>query len=383
VDLTLIAVIGVIAIALLFDVTNGFHDAANSVATIVATRVLRPRFAVLWAAFFNFIAFLIFGTQVANTVGETVHTASVGIPVVFSALMGAITWNLVTWWRGLPSSSSHALVGGLVGAGVAAAGVGAIEWSSVVKVVVFIVVSPLVGFGLAAALMALARLLERRAGVDDNARTFKILQLISSAALSLGHGSNDAQKTMGVIAALLVATGHLAGGGDKLTIPLWVVLAAHAAIALGTLSGGWNVVRTMGLKITQMRPAGGLSAETAAAAALLGSTALGIPVSTTHTVAGAVTGVGVSARGQAVSWAVAGRMTVAWVLTVPAAALAAAAVYGTTRLPVALSATMLVALGAAAVVLFFLAWRGSAKPADITRELDERDSQPAPVPAAA
>jgi PiT family inorganic phosphate transporter len=288
---------------------------------------------------------------------------------------------LGTHRRGLPSSSSHALVGGLVGAGPAAAGLGAIEWSSVLKVMVFIVVSPVVGFGLAAALMALARLLERHAGVDDNARSFKILQLVSSAALSLGHGSNDAQKTMGVIAALLVSTGYLAGGGDKLTIPLWVVLAAHAAIALGTLSGGWNVVRTMGLKITQMRPAGGVSAETAAAVALFGSTALGIPVSTTHTVAGAVTGVGVSARGQDVSWAVARRMVVAWVLTLPAAAVAAALVYGATRLPAALSATLLVALGVAAVVLFFLAWRGAAKPADISRELDERDSLPAPAAA--
>lgn len=376
----------VVAIALLFDFTNGFHDAANSVATIVATRVLRPRWAVAWAAFFNFIAFVFFGTEVANTIGETVHSDVAGIAVVFAALVGAIVWNVLTWWLGLPSSSSHALVGGLTGAGLAAAGTGAIEWSSVAKTLAFIVVSPLAGLAVGAALMAAARAVERRTGRGDSpradsARGFAALQLASSAALSLGHGSNDAQKTMGVIAALLVSTGYLAGGGEEIPVPLWVVLSAHAAIAVGTFSGGWNIVRTMGTRITELRPAGGFAAETGAAVALFGSTAVGAPVSTTHTVAGAVTGVGLASRGQAVSWVVARRMVLTWVVTLPAAALTAAAFYGVTQLPGPVRATSLVLLAVAAVVLAALAWRGAARPGDISRELDRQRAQAAPSPA--
>jgi inorganic phosphate transporter, PiT family len=386
VDPTLLAVIAVVTIALLFDFTNGFHDAANSVATIVATRVLRPRWAVAWAAFFNFIAFLFFGTQVANTIGETVHSDVAGIAVVFAALVGAIVWNVFTWWLGLPSSSSHALVGGLTGAGLAAAGTGAIEWSSVAKTLAFIVVSPLAGLAVGAALMAVARAVERRTGRGDSpradsARGFAALQLASSAALSLGHGSNDAQKTMGVIAALLVSTGYLAGGGEEIPVPLWVVLSAHAAIAIGTFSGGWNIVRTMGTRITELRPAGGFAAETGAAVALFGSTAVGAPVSTTHTVAGAVTGVGLASRGQAVSWMVARRMVLTWVVTLPAAGLTAAALYGVTQLPGPARAMLLALLAVAAAVLAGLAWRGAARAGDISRELEQRRAQAAPSPA--
>jgi PiT family inorganic phosphate transporter len=332
-DLALLTVTGVVAIALLFDYTNGFHDSANSISTIVATRVLRPRWAVVWAAFFNFIAFAFFGTKVANTVGQTVKPAFTGVAVIFAAVLGAILWNYATWWLRIPTSSSHALIGGLVGAGIARGGLEAIKASSVQKAALFIVISPIAGMLLAAGLMALVNWWLAGHRESGSERVFKAGQLLSSAAVSLGHGTNDAQKTMGVIAALLVATGHLAGGGDKLAIPLWVVLAAHAAIALGTLSGGWRIVQTMGMRITALRPARGVAAETGAAIALFGSTALGAPVSTTHTVAGAVTGVGAATRGTPVNWTVFGQMALAWVVTIPAAALAAAGVYGLTQLP--------------------------------------------------
>jgi PiT family inorganic phosphate transporter len=331
-DIALLTVVGIVAIALLFDYTNGFHDSANSISTIVATRVLRPRWAVLWAAFFNFIAFLFFGTKVANTIGQTVKPAFSSVAVIFAAVLGAIVWNYVTWWLRLPTSSSHALIGGLVGAGLAKGGIDAIRLSSVQKAGVFIVVSPIAGLLLAGLLMALINLWLRNHRESGSERMFKIGQLVSSAAVSLGHGTNDAQKTMGVIAALLVATGHLAGGGDKLQIPLWVVLAAHSAIALGTISGGWRIVETMGMRITRLLPARGVAAETGAAIALFGSTALGAPVSTTHTVAGSVTGVGTVTRGVPVNWSVFGQMAISWVVTIPAAALLAAGVYGVTQL---------------------------------------------------
>jgi len=331
-DIALLTVVGIVAIALLFDYTNGFHDSANSISTIVATRVLRPRWAVLWAAFFNFIAFLFFGTKVANTIGQTVKPAFSSVAVIFAAVLGAIVWNYVTWWLRLPTSSSHALIGGLVGAGLAKGGIDAIKLSSVQKAGVFIVVSPIAGLLLAGLLMALINLWLRNHRESGSERVFKVGQLVSSAAVSLGHGTNDAQKTMGVIAALLVATGHLAGGGDKLQIPLWVVLAAHSAIALGTISGGWRIVETMGMRITRLLPARGVAAETGAAIALFSSTALGAPVSTTHTVAGSVTGVGTVTRGVPVNWSVFGQMAIAWVVTIPAAALLAAGVYGVTQL---------------------------------------------------
>jgi inorganic phosphate transporter, PiT family len=349
-DIALLTVVGIVAIALLFDYTNGFHDSANSISTIVATRVLRPRWAVLWAAFFNFIAFLFFGTKVANTIGQTVKPAFSSVAVIFAAVLGAIVWNYVTWWLRLPSSSSHALIGGLVGAGLAKGGIDAIKLSSVQKAGVFIVVSPIAGLLLAGLLMALINLWLRNHRESGSERVFKVGQLVSSAAVSLGHGTNDAQKTMGVIAALLVATGHLAGGGDKLQIPLWVVLAAHSAIALGTISGGWRIVETMGMRITRLLPARGVAAETAAAIALFGSTALGAPVSTTHTVAGSVTGVGTVTRGVPVNWSVFGQMALAWVVTIPAAALLAAGVYGVTQLDSPGAAAVLLGIFGAALL---------------------------------
>lgn len=323
----MISLIGLIALALLFDYTNGFHDSANSIATVVATRVLRPRWAVLWAATFNFVAFLIFGTAVADTVGSTVKEPYVGMAVVFAALIGAITWNYASWHLALPTSSSHALIGGLVGAGLARGGVEAIKGSSVEKALIFMVVSPVAGLVVAATLMAILRFIVAGRDVERTERGFRWAQLASSAAVSLGHGGNDAQKTMGVIAALLVATGHLGGSGEQLTVPFWVALTAAAAIALGTASGGWRIVRTMGSRITPLRPVSGFSAETAAAGALFASTAIGAPVSTTHTVAGAITGAGTANSGASVSWRIFGRIAAAWLVTMPASALIAAFVY--------------------------------------------------------
>jgi PiT family inorganic phosphate transporter len=330
-DVTLISLIGLIGLALLFDYTNGFHDSANSVATIIATRVLRPRFAVAWAAFFNFVAFLIFGTAVADTVGSTVKGHYMSLAVVFAALLGAITWNFGSWHLGLPTSSSHALIGGLVGAGLARGGLDAIKASSVQKALLFLVVSPVAGLLTAAVLILVLRRVLAGRDVERTERGFRWAQLVSSAAVSLGHGGNDAQKTMGVIAALLVATGHQSASGDKLIVPWWAAVAAASAIALGTYSGGWRIVRTMGRDITELRPVSGFTAETAAANALFVSTAVGAPVSTTHTVAGAITGVGTTNSGATVNWRVFGRMAIAWVLTIPCAAVVAALAYwGTT-----------------------------------------------------
>jgi inorganic phosphate transporter, PiT family len=368
-DTTMLALIGLIAFALLFDFTNGFHDSANSIATVVATRVLRPRWAVAWAALFNFVAFLVVGTAVANTVGQTVKTQYFGMPVVFAALLGAITWNYLSWHLGLPTSSSHALVGGLVGAGLARGGWAAIKASSVEKTALFIVISPIAGMLLGALIMALLRLLLAKADVARTERGFRWAQLVSSAAVSLGHGGNDAQKTMGVVAALLVSTGHLHAHGDKLPIPLWVVLAAEAAIALGTLSGGWRIVRTMGMRITQLRPVSGFSAETGAAIALFGSTFLGAPVSTTHTVAGAITGVGTTNRSTTVNWGVFGRVALAWLVTMPFAALVAAGAYVLSTLPsrplsVALMTVILLVL----LGLLVVAIRRAPKATDVAQD---------------
>jgi PiT family inorganic phosphate transporter len=332
-SVTNLSLVGLIAMALLFDFTNGFHDSANSIATVVATRVLRPRWAVAWAALFNFVAFVFVGTAVANTVGQTVKSSFFGMAVVFAALLGAITWNYTSWHLGLPTSSSHALVGGLVGAGLARGGLDAIKESSVRKTAAFILISPVAGLVLGAVIMALLRLALARADVERTERGFRVAQLASSAAVSVGHGGNDAQKTMGVVAALLVSTGHLHSHGDKLPIPWWVILAAEAAIAVGTLSGGWRIVRTMGVRITQLRPVSGFSAETGAAIALFSSTAMGAPVSTTHTVAGAITGVGTTNRGTTVNWSVFGRVALAWLVTMPFAGVVGALVYWLTTAP--------------------------------------------------
>jgi inorganic phosphate transporter, PiT family len=325
----LFTVVFIIAIALFFDYTNGFHDAANSIATVVSTRVLSPRIAVLWAATFNFLAFLIFGTHVADTVGKTVRPESgiVSPAVVFAGLAGAIVWNLITWWLGLPTSSSHALIGGFGGAGLAKAGTHVLNSESIRRTVIFIFISPVFGFIAAFILMLTLLWLFRRSNPGRVDSWFRRLQLASAAAYSLGHGGNDAQKTMGIISALLVGTGYLVKTGDALPIPIWIVLMAHAAIAAGTLAGGWRIVNTLGTKITKLKPVGGFSAETAAAGSLFLATHLGIPVSTTHTITGAIVGVGSTGRLSAVRWGIAGRIVWAWILTIPAAALIAAATY--------------------------------------------------------
>jgi PiT family inorganic phosphate transporter len=318
-------VAGLIAVALLFDFLNGLHDAANSIATIVSTRVLRPQYAVLWAAFFNFVAFMVFGLHVANTIGTgIIEPEVINAQVIFSALVGAIVWNLVTWALGIPSSSSHALIGGLLGGGVAKAGVSAVVWSGLSKTLLAIVVSPLIGFVLALVLVAIVSWASVRSTPFAVDRAFRILQYFSASLYSLGHGGNDAQKTMGIIAVLLYSQGYL---GSEFSIPFWVVLACQSAMALGTLLGGWRIVRTMGLRITRLTPMQGFCAETGGAATLFAATFLGVPVSTTHTITGAIVGVGAARRVSAVRWNVASSIVYAWVITVPAAALVAAVTY--------------------------------------------------------
>jgi PiT family inorganic phosphate transporter len=311
-------VVLIIAIALAFDFFNGFHDAANSIATVVSTRVLSPRQAVAWAAFFNFAAFLVFGTAVASTIANDVVEQSVFTnTVIFAGLLGAIAWDVITWLFGLPTSSSHALVGAMSGAAVAAAGWGALIGSGFQKIAVFIVLSPLLGLLLAFTIMVLVYwLFHRRKRVDKLNRGFRRMQLVSAAAFSLGHGANDAQKTMGVILALLIANDIVPSDSS---VPLWVVLSAHTAIGLGTLFGGWRIVHTMGSRITKLTPVGGMSAELAAAGTLFFTAHAGIPVSTTHTITGAIVGVGTTQRLSAVRWGVAGRVVWAWILTIPGA----------------------------------------------------------------
>jgi PiT family inorganic phosphate transporter len=323
--LALPALIGLIGVALLFDFLNGLHDAANSIATIVSTRVLRPQYAVFWAAFFNFIAFLFFGLHVAQTIGTGIVDADVVDPrVIFGALMGAIAWNIITWRLGIPSSSSHALIGGLVGAGVAKAGGGAIVWSGLTKVGAAIVLSPLTGFLLALLLVLAVSWTFVRSTPLAVDTTFRTLQFVSASLYSLGHGGNDAQKTMGIIAVLLYSQGLL---GAEFHVPLWVVLTCQAAMALGTLFGGWRIVRTMGSRITHLTPMQGFCAETGGAVTLFMATGLGVPVSTTHTITGAIVGVGAARKVSAVRWNVASSIVVAWIVTLPAAALIAAIFY--------------------------------------------------------
>ena len=318
-------VVFIIAVALVFDFINGFHDAANSIATVVSTRVLTPVQAVVWAAVFNFVAAFGFGVNVARTVGRgIVHPATVDVWVTLAALAGAIVWNLVTWYGGLPSSSSHALIGGLTGAAVAKAGPASLVLEGLVKTAVFIVLSPLLGLGLGFLFMVAVTWLFLRSSPSRVNKLFRRLQLLSAACYSLGHGTNDAQKTMGIIAGLLFASGYL---GPEFFVPFWVVLAAHAAMGLGTLAGGWRIVRTMGMGITKLKPVGGFCAETAGAVMLLGTAVAGIPVSTTHTITGAIVGVGATTRLSAVRWGLAGRIVWAWVLTIPATALIAAGVF--------------------------------------------------------
>ena len=317
-------VLFVVVVALAFDFINGFHDAANSIATVVGTRVLTPKKAVAWAAFFNFVAAFSLETRVAKTIGKDIVNPAVVDPLlIFAALVGAIVWNLLTWWWGLPSSSSHALIGGFAGAAVMKAGPAALVAKGIGKTVVFIVLSPVLGFVLGFVLFLVVAWAFRRARPEPLDRGFRKVQLVSAAAFSFGHGMNDAQKTMGIIAALLFSAGYL----KAMEIPFWIVLICHAAIGLGTLTGGWRIVRTMGMRITPLKPIGGSCAEFAGAATLIGASLGGIPVSTTHTITGAIMGVGSVRSFSAVRWGVARSIVIAWILTIPASAGVAAVVW--------------------------------------------------------
>ena len=315
----------IIFLALLFDFLNGMNDSANSIATVVSTRVLSPRNAVIWAAFFNFIAAFGFGVHVATSIGKgIVHTAIVNDWMILSALVGAIIWTHLCTKYGMPISVSHALIGGLVGSGIAKAGFDALVSTGIIKVIIFIFLSPIIGFVLGLFLMIVVNWIFRRYSNQKVEKFFRIGQLVSSAAFSLGHGTNDAQKTMGIIAILLYSGGYL---GETFYVPFWVIIAAHSAIGLGTLAGGWRVIKTMGMKLTHLKPVGGFCAETAGAVVLMGTAMAGIPVSTTHTITGAIMGVGTTRRFSAVRWGVAGNIIVAWVLTIPVSALVGAVTF--------------------------------------------------------
>jgi inorganic phosphate transporter, PiT family len=332
---TSIVVILTVAIALAFDAINGFHDAANSIATVVSTRVLKPQTAVLWAAFFNFVAMFLFAPKVADTVSKIVHLPPDDpaiIYVILAGLLGAVVWDLLTWWWGLPTSSSHALIGGFAGAGVAHAGWSVLRWDKLTQTIEFIFIAPLMGFALGFGLMLALYWLLRRWRPAKVDRRFRKAQLFSAALYSLGHGGNDAQKTMGIILALLIGAG-IVPHDTKLSLlnakTSWIILSCQAAMALGTALGGWRIVRTMGMKLTRLRPVGGFCAETAGAVTLFLATHLGIPVSTTHTITGSIVGVGSATTSlSGVKWGVAGRIVWAWLFTIPAAALVAAACYG-------------------------------------------------------
>jgi len=322
------ALVAIIALALVFDYINGFHDAANSIATVVSTRVLSPRQAVIWAAFFNFIAFFFFESHVASNIAKGVHADVVSLSLVGAGLFGAIVWDLITWWLALPTSSSHALLGGMAGAAIAKAGFGSLDPSLFIKAGIFIFISPLLGMLLGAVTMRIVMAIFGRRSPSSVDRHFRRLQLVSAALYSIGHGGNDAQKTAGIISAAMIATGHLqVVKGESPHVPMWVVLSCFAAMGLGTLSGGWRIVQTMGMRITKLAPVGGFCAETAGAASLFLATGLGVPVSTTHTITGAIVGAGSQRKLTAVRWGVAGRIVWAWILTVPGAALLSALGY--------------------------------------------------------
>jgi inorganic phosphate transporter, PiT family len=326
VQVALWVVVMLVVLALMFDFMNGFHDAANSIATVVSTGVLKPSQAVLFAAFFNFVAIFIFHLSVAATVGKGIaQPGVVDVHVVFGALIGAITWNAITWYYGIPSSSSHALIGGIVGAVMAKTGAGGLVASGILKTVAFIFISPTLGFLLGSLMMVAVSWICRRATPSKVDRWFRRLQLVSAGAYSLGHGGNDAQKTIGIIWMLLIATGY-AAAEDKAP-PSWVIVSCYVAIACGTLFGGWRIVKTMGQKITKLKPVGGFCAETGGAMTLFLATAIGVPVSTTHTITGAIVGVGSTKRASAVRWGVAGNIVWAWIFTIPASAFVAAISY--------------------------------------------------------
>jgi len=334
----LFLIFGVIGVALIFDFTNGFHDSANSISTVVSTKVLSPRNAVAFAAFFNFIAAFGFGVAVASTISKIIqlnYVLTEVIPyIVLAALIGAISWNIITWLSGLPTSSSHALIGGMTGAGIAAAGFAAIKWSTVGQVALFMILSPLIGLVCGFLFMAAILNLTQKANKPTAESHFKRLQLCSAAAYSFSHGTNDAQKTMGIIVPLLFSIGYFGAAADpnNLPVPIWVILLAHTAIALGTLSGGWRIVKTMGYKITKLRPVHGFAAETAGAATILGASVAGIPVSTTHVICTSIMGVGTTMGASTVKWGVARRIMWAWILTIPVSALIGFVSFGVIRL---------------------------------------------------
>jgi PiT family inorganic phosphate transporter len=328
----LTAVVLIVVVALIFDFINGFHDAANSIATVVSTRVLTPLQAVVWAAVFNFVAAFGFGVNVAKTVGKGVVDPNlVDQWVILAGLAGAIVWDLITWYWGLPTSSSHALIGGFAGAAVVKGGFGALVPAGLLKIGIFMILAPLIGFTVGSALMLATVWTFKNATPGRVDWLFRRMQLVSAAAYSLGHGTNDAQKTMGIVAVLLFTTGHL---GPEFYVPFWVIMAAHAALGAGTLAGGWRIVKTMGMRITKLRPVGGFCAETAGAITLIGTAIGGIPVSTTHTISGSIMGVGSLQRFSAVRWGVAGRIVWAWIFTIPASAVVAAATWLLLRLAV-------------------------------------------------
>jgi PiT family inorganic phosphate transporter len=385
VDWTLITVALLVVAALIFDFTNGFHDAANSVGTVVATRALPARWAPAFSAFFNFLALFVVGIAVASTVAKTVKPEFAGVAVIFAALFAAIAWNYITWFFGMPSSSSHAIIGGLVGAGLAAGGFSAISWSSVEKAAIGIIASPLVAIMIAFLVMYLIFLLQKIFKLHDNHPTFKGLQLVSAAGLSFGHGANDAQKTIGVIGALLLGAGYTstAADGKNIMVPLWVEVAAYTAIALGTLWGGWKIIETMGLRITTLHANSGAAANLGASTAIFGATALGAPISTTQAAASSVIGAGISS-GKGANWRVVGEMATAWVLTIPLAASIAYGMYWLTQLPIVLAWVVV-----GTIVIGFSIWvswamRNSPHAADIEAEipteqaLDEFDQDPTP-----
>ena len=351
-DLALVAVVAVIGLALLFDFTNGFHDAANSVATVVATRALPARWAPVFSAAFNFLAYFVVGTAVANTIAKTVKADHVTTAVIFAALFGAVVWNYVTWKIGMPSSSSHAVIGGLVGAGLAAGGLDAISWGSVSTAGLGIILSPLVACTIAFAAFYLVAGLQRVTKWHDNHPVFKGAQLVSAAGLSFGHGANDAQKTMGVIAALMLGAGYttMSADGSTVLVPEWVALSAYAAITLGTLWGGWKIIETMGLRLTTLHANSGTAANIGATTAIFGATALGMPISTTHAAASSIVGAGIGS-GQGARWKVVGEMLLAWLVTIPAAGLIAFGMVFLTRLP-----RVMAWISIGAIVIAFAAW---------------------------
>lgn len=320
----------IVFIALVFDFINGFHDAANSIATVISTRVLKPQHAVVWAAFFNFVAAFLIGTQVATTIGTgIIRPEIINNLIILSALGSAIIWNLITWWLGLPSSSSHALIGGLMGAGIVQGGFGAMVWGGIIKTASFIVLSPTIGLLLGLFLMALIMNVYRQGSVSRAGNVFRKAQLFSAAIYSLSYGMNDAQKTIGIIAMVLFSSGYL---GAAFYIPYWTIILCYLVIAIGTMSGGWRIVKTMGMSITKLDPMGGFCAQSAAAISIIGASLGGIPVSTTHTITGAIVGVGSTRRLTAVRWGIAGKIIWTWVLTLPASALIAAILYLVLRL---------------------------------------------------